>query len=461
MEIAVLGRRLTAAFGKRATLRGNLVRGGFGSIGIKLLGAFLSLLLAVLLARMLGPINYGIYAYFLAWTSILAIPVQFGLPTLVVRETAKAQASGDVGRMRSLWKWAERAVASLSMLLVCGVGIGAWLFREDLSRVQLVTLGFGLMLVPIVALGNLRAASLSGLRHVLRGQLPEFVLRPGIFSLCLLALAATQRFDVLTPSLAMGLQAATAAAVLVMTTIMLRRLSPPSTGLPVIEEGLAREWRHAVLPLAMLAGATAAIQYADILMLGMMRPAADVGTYRVVLSASSVVAFGLGAVNLAIAPYMAQFYAQKDRDKLQRLVTASARVSFLMALPVVIGILLYSKEFIGVVFGKVYAGGAPPFAILVLGQLFNVAAGSSAILLNMTGHEKDTLTGIVVGAITNIALNLLLIPSYGITGAAISASAAMIVWNLLLWRTARMRVNVDSSIFSFATAEPSQTTSWR
>lgn len=67
------------------------MRGGLASIAIKVFGLGFSLLTAVVLARVLGPEQYGIYSYVLAIVSILAIPAMFGLPSLIVRETAKAE----------------------------------------------------------------------------------------------------------------------------------------------------------------------------------------------------------------------------------------------------------------------------------------------------------------------------------------------------------------------------------
>lgn len=82
--------RITQQF-QGNNLKSNLMRGGLASIAIKVFGLGFSLLTAVVLARVLGPEQYGIYSYVLAIVSILAIPAMFGLPSLIVRETAKAE----------------------------------------------------------------------------------------------------------------------------------------------------------------------------------------------------------------------------------------------------------------------------------------------------------------------------------------------------------------------------------
>jgi len=87
-----------------------LARGGVGSLALKLLHAGLTLTVSVLLARFLGPVEYGIYAFAFAAVTLLAIPVQMGLPLLVVRETAAGRAREDPGLVNGIWRWSARIV---------------------------------------------------------------------------------------------------------------------------------------------------------------------------------------------------------------------------------------------------------------------------------------------------------------------------------------------------------------
>ena len=75
-----------------ANLRTRLLRGGAGSLAIKLGSVGLSFAVAVQLARVLGPDGYGVYALVFAIVTVLTVPTQLGVPQLVIRETARAQA---------------------------------------------------------------------------------------------------------------------------------------------------------------------------------------------------------------------------------------------------------------------------------------------------------------------------------------------------------------------------------
>lgn len=67
-----------------------------------------------------------------------------------------------------------------------------------------------------------------------------------------------------------------------------------------------------------------------------------------------------------------------------------------------------------------------------VGYLINLSVGPVALSLIMTGHEKITTVGVVSGAVINIVLNFLLIPKWGIEGAAFATSISMIIWNVIL-----------------------------
>jgi O-antigen/teichoic acid export membrane protein len=60
----------------------------------------------------------------------------------------------------------------------------------------------------------------------------------------------------------------------------------------------------------------------------------------------------------------------------------------------------------------------------------------------MTGHERDAVVGLAVGTAANAALCLILIPTFGINGAAVGAAAGVLLWNAVLWRFVRRHLAV-------------------
>jgi O-antigen/teichoic acid export membrane protein len=68
--------------------------------------------------------------------------------------------------------------------------------------------------------------------------------------------------------------------------------------------------------------------------------------------------------------------------------------------------------------------------ILVFSQLINTMSGSVGVILNMTGKEKVFRNILSIALVINITLNILLIPRFGIEGAAIASATSLVFWNL-------------------------------
>ena len=135
--------------------------------------------------------------------------------------------------------------------------------------------------------------------------------------------------------------------------------------------------------------------------------------------------------NPALAPAVASLHIAGDMQRLQRVVTASARAMLAISLPIALVMIVFGQPVL-VIFGPEFTQGATALAILSTGQLVNVAMGSVGLLLMMTGHERDTAWGVGIATVVNVALNGLLIPRWGIEGAAVATATSLVVWNLLL-----------------------------
>jgi O-antigen/teichoic acid export membrane protein len=83
-------------------------------------------------------------------------------------------------------------------------------------------------------------------------------------------------------------------------------------------------------------------------------------------------------------------------------------------------------------FGSGFTSGSTSLAILAGGQFVNVVTGSVGFILMMCGYEKlmrNTILGI---ALLNMLLNFLLIPWFGVNGAAIATAVSLALMNLIL-----------------------------
>ena len=451
-----MGRKIKTFFGSfsglnRAItgkgLRSELIRDGIGSLVFKFSDVLLSFLVTVTLARALGANGYGVYAYVYALVSLIVIPAEFGLPNLLVRETAKFFAKQEWGMIQGVWRWAGRITAILAAIMILGAGVAVVIWGDQFSREQLLTMIFGLALAPLVALGELRGAALRGLHRVLQGQLPEQVILPGFFFLFVLGASLILPKGSVTPPMAMALQVTAAALAFIIGAWLLWRATPLEVrAAKAVYDG--RRWLASTVPLAFIGGMQFINRRISILILGVFVDSAQVGIFRVADQMSLLIALGLQAMNVVVAPQFARLYAIGDKDRLQKLTTTSARVVLTLTLLVTVVFLLFGKPLLNLVFGAEFVPAYTPLSILAIGQLVSSITGSVGVLLNMTGHERDTARGLTIAAISNVILNLILIPKFSVNGAALAISITWTIWNVLLWLAVRRRLNINSTAFN-------------
>ena len=426
--------------------RARLLAGLVGAALVKGSGLVLAFAVVATLARVLGPAEFGVYAYVLALVSLIAVPAQLGLPTLVIRETARIQQGGDWGVLKGLWRWSSGFTAGLTLLVLLACLVGVFAFSAGVPEGYVPVLLWGLGLVPLVAWGNLQGAALTGLRKVVQGQLPENVLRPGI--LLILLVAGILLWPTFEPH-ALEAMVLTAVAGLLSLTIALGvlRFNRPAEWGSVRPVYRQRAWFAAVWPLSMVAGMQVINRHTDILMLGFFVSADEVGVYRVAAQAAALVGFSLQIVNMVVAPHFARLHASGETERLQRLVTGSARLVLLGAVPAALVLILAGDTVLSLLFGADYALGQTALVVLTIGQLVNAGVGSVALLLNMAGYEKETARGVLIAALINVPLNLLLIPLFGMTGAALATAISLVIWNFILWRAVLRCLGLNSTAF--------------
>lgn len=434
-----------SAFRSGEGLKGQLLRGGVGSVAIKIGSTLLNVLLAIVLARALGAEGFGVYSFVFALITILAIPAQMGLPNLVVRETAKAQAAGDWALINGLWRWSSVMALSMSAALMAIGGLAAWIFAANLPEGGLGVFFWGLVLVPLVALGNLRGAALRGLRHVVWGQLPEYILRPTFLILLVLAVHFGLSARALTASDTMMLHAVASLVAFVIGAYLLMRARPTPLREAHTSNARRQLWLASALPLGLVEGMHVINENLGALILGAMASAEDVGLYRIAMHGTMLIAFGLTAANIVIAPHFAKLHFLKDYASMQKLVTTSSRCVAIFAVSAFLFLLVFGRDILQLAFGEEFSDAYLALIILGSGQLANAYTGSVGPLLNMAGYERQVVNSMVVGTLVNISCTLALVPTFGVVGAAVGSSFALFVWNVMMLVQAKRHLNVRTA----------------
>ena len=199
-------------------------------------------------------------------------------------------------------------------------------------------------------------------------------------------------------------------------------------------------------PMALSAIAYFIMQSIDIIILTIYEGFESIAYYSVAVKLATATALALMSVNIVIAPKIAEIYSTNDFNKLNKLINDSARIIFIISVPILIILFIFS-DFALSLFGENYVLAREALLLLLAGQFFSSLCGPGAIYLNMTGKQKKLNTILILGLVINIILNLVLIPIYGMEGAAAATLISMIFWNSLIvtviYRTDRIKIFIS------------------
>ncbi len=427
-----------------------LVKAVSGSAGLRIAGMGFGFLVGVQLARGLGAEGYGIYGVAMSIIALLTVPTEFGLPQLLTREVAVAKVKRDWGRMKGILRWSSRV--SLLISAVIGVGVVAWLLLsgQGLGSPLGMTLLAGVLMVPVAAQLSMRSAALRGLQLIVRGQVPDVLLRPMLYSALLFI--ASLWFVPMTPALAMVLGVMSAAAALVVTLYMLHWSMPTDVAAAsaVVD---SRAWWHSALPMALTEGMRVLQSHLLILILGWMVVMSEVGIFRMASSIMLLVSMPISLFNILNMPLIARLHSANETRRLQRMLGATAAGMTIGSLVLCVPFVFAGEKILALVFGSEFSAGNGVLLVLSASVLTSAAFGTSAALLNMTGHPEQVARASLLSLVCLAVTAVPLIHFFGTMGAAVSYLISTTVWSLRMWLSSKEHLSLDPSILSLLDLE--------
>ena len=426
---------------KRDGLKAQLIKGAGGLAGLRGINIFLTLISGVMLARVMGPENYGVYSFILSIITLLVLPAKSGLPTLLIRETAKNQLNGNWGLLCGLLKLSNRFVVGYSMFIIVLSGsYVSYQWGLD-SNPKSEAFLWALCLIPFIAYTGIRTGALRGLRWVVSSEFPEQIIRPVIVILGAGIVFISGRE--LSATTAVQINIVSAGVAFIAGSILLIKALPEEAKQAIAEYSI-RPWLASLLPLSIFVGLKLLDSQISLILLGLLGTSEEVGLFKVAATGAGLVVFGMTAVNMAMTPHLARLFNEGNLKTLQRMIIVSTRVVALTSFPVAILFLVWGEEVISLIFGPEYVAAAGALAILSIGQLVNASAGPVATVLIMAGKDRATVVGSAIALSLNVVFGIVLIPIYGLTGAAISFALSVSSWNIILMFIAKKKIGVKT-----------------
>ena len=405
----------------------------------------LAVILGIFLATWLGPARYGAYSLAMAIIVILMIFSEFGVSHLAAREVAAGRADPARGTFAQWIKKGSMIVLVLGALLAAIGIIVVLLFIEIENRELADTISLSFLLLPVLGLLNVAGGVLRGAGRAAAAQIVRQLV-PTLATLFVLVAFVLLPSGDLTPQQAMISRLLGSAVSVGFVIWILRREQIFKTQ----DEALSIKSYSGVLsasfPFMVLNGSTTLLSKSDTLMLGRLTDVATVGIYNVGLQASILVLMVLQVAEMLIGPEFSRMLAAGDTTRVQRFAQGTARLLFAAGAVVSLMLVLFGQFLLQLLFGPEYASSYTPLTILSVGFALGFALGSPGLLLVMAGKERLVVGLVFVAVAVNISLNLLLIPIYGMTGAAIATTVSIVAWKLPSMLFARLRLGIRCSI---------------
>ncbi|MBV9208807.1 MAG: polysaccharide biosynthesis C-terminal domain-containing protein, partial [Actinobacteria bacterium] len=190
-----------------------------------------------------------------------------------------------------------------------------------------------------------------------------------------------------------------------------------------------RFWRFtAPRGLALLAQVT--IQRLDIVLVAIMRGPVEAAIYTAATRFLVTGQFAIQAIGMASQPRFTEMFARADFRGANRVYQATTAWLVLLTWPVYLLAIFFGPQILAV-FGHSYRAGAIVMVILGVAMLLLTGCGLVDMVLVTTGRSSWSLANGLLAVTVNVVLDVLLIPRYGIAGAAVGWSVAIVVTNLL------------------------------
>jgi O-antigen/teichoic acid export membrane protein len=423
-----------------------LLRGSAGAFGVKIAGAALGFLVQVVLARALGVRSYGTFIYVYTWTRIFAVLSRLGFHNSLVRFVPEYTVKRQWALLKGASRRSFQLVALTGGCLAAAVLIFAGTAPGIVGPGRAPAFAVAALGIPLLALLGVEQGLLRGLKRVALADTPELVLRPAFLVVATVVFYLYVGRGSLSASCATALHAGATAIAFVGGLCFLRSASPKKMVNSAETNYETRRWVTVSLPLLAIAGMNLLSRQTSLLMVGSLAGDQAAGILGAAFRLSRLVIFGLLATNMIIAPMIAELYEEGKSSELQKLLTVGAWGIFAFTCLSSLFLIILGPYVLHL-FGTGFQAAYIPLVIILGGLITNSLSGVVIYIMMMTGHQNQAALIVGGSVAVNFVLCFILVPRFGVLGAAAAMSVAMTCWNLAMVLYVWWNLDLNPTIF--------------
>lgn len=384
----------------------------------QIFGRLIRVAIVIYAARLLGPASWGAFSYAMSLAAFLLIFSDVGVSAIVTKEAAREPNLGK--------KYFSTALGIKLVLLAIGMAVlvfaAPYLTKIPEAKPLLPIIAFVLLFDSLRNFGF--AVSRSREKMRIEG-LNEIATNFFISALGFAALFLYQTSKALTVSYALAV-----ALGFLLVALQLKDYFKSSFG--DFDQALIKPILKTAWPFALASSLGAIMINTDTVIIGWLRAPAEVGWYSAAQRPVQLLYIFPALFAVSLFPSLSRLAKEKTTEFKSVLFNA-LKIAFFASVPLAIGGVIFGKEIINLLFGADYLNAVPAFQILMLTVLIVFPA---AIITNATlalDQQKNFIVFSALGAFGNIILDILLIPTYGITGSAVATVLTQIIANAFTW----------------------------
>jgi len=415
------------------------------AFAIRILSAAIAYFSQVLLARWMGEFEYGIFVAVWVAAVILGGIACLGFQTGIIRFISEYRTSGEDDYLRGAVT-GSLSWAVLAATIIAAIGsLGVYLFPDLFTSYFIIPIYLAAVCLPMLALqevqdGVARAHNWAGVALA-----PTFILRP-VLILLAMGLAILAGFPADAPTAMIATIIATYVASILQFFVLTRRLKKAIPAGP--KRFVPTKWLAITMPIFLIEGFYNLLTNVDILFVSYYMLPEKVAVYFAAAKTLALVHFVYFAVKAAAAHRFSHYKSSGNRQRYEQFIQETVHWTFWPSLVLALAMLVAGKYFL-MLFGESFAEGESVIWILTIGIIARASVGPAESVLTMSGEQKACAFVYATTLAFNLALNWYLIPLYGLNGAAMATSIAMVFEALALYAAARLTLGLHIFIIPF------------
>jgi O-antigen/teichoic acid export membrane protein len=419
----------------------SIVGASFVLLAARAGGTLLGFILQAILARTLGAEGLGVYYVMVSLSGVAAVVGAVGYPVIASRFVPRYRARPGPTLLRLFLRVGFIDTAIVAMVLSAGVALGGIIVAEDPQmRWALI---FAAVSIPPLAIGRFAAAVANATRRFFVGFLPDLVGRPLLLLVLVVAMLLSGRSITVLELLVSYALISWVVALFQLGTVNWSRNTPhvsrrkPTRVSPV--------WRRLAAILMLTPLITSMLGDVNMLLLAPLLDGDDIGVFGAALKMAMLVGFFVQIIHQTMLPDLAEAVNRRRLQPALDSAVLANRVAFVFVIVSAV-ILAVCGDRLLAVFGEEFVIGRWPLVLIVLGLAPRAAAGPISQLLVVLGRENLTVGSGVFSVAYLGAANVVLVPLFGLAGAALAFTSMMVVSSLvlswLLWRQEGLRADI-------------------